>query len=76
MSSKTPTTKACTRQEMAARYGVHRNTLLRWLRRHHIILRPGLILPEDQQRIIAALGEPAYPPKMSDAEQEGLASRH
>ena len=75
MSFTTPTTKACTRQEMAARYGVHRNTFLRWLRQHDIILRPGLILPRDQRRIIAALGQPLHPPKISATENQGLASR-
>ena len=61
MQNTFPNTPACTRQQMAARYGVHRNTFLRWLRRHQITLRPGLILPRDQQRIIRTLGEPPYP---------------
>jgi len=47
-----------TRQQVAAEYGVHVSTLLRWLDRREIRLPSGMIYPRDLQRIYAALGNP------------------
>ena len=47
-----------TRQEIAAEYGVHRRTLLRWLKRAKIELPKGLVCPRHQFIIYTAFGFP------------------
>ena len=47
-----------TRQEIAAEYGVHRRTLLRWLKRASIDLPKGLVCPRNQFIIYSVFGFP------------------
>ena len=59
---KTPHTangQAKTRQQLAAAYGLHRNTFMRRLKKAGVRLPPGLIYPKAQQEIYEALGAPA-----------------
>lgn len=47
-----------TRSQIAAEYGIHRNTLCQWLKKLEIELPPGLLFPTDVKRIYEALGHP------------------
>jgi len=49
---------AKTRKEIAVQYGIHRNTLLRRLRKKGVKLPGGLILPAELKKIYDALGWP------------------
>ena len=53
-----PPTRAKTRQELAAEYGWHRNTLQKRLEQVGIQLPRGSVCPKDQERIYQALGTP------------------
>ncbi len=48
--------KFITRQELARMMGISRNTLYNRLKSEQIDLKPGLISPEDQKRILDLLG--------------------
>jgi len=50
--------QAKTRQELAAEYGWHRNTLQKRLKQVGIQLPKGSVCPKDQRRIYEALGCP------------------
>jgi hypothetical protein len=55
---KTADGRAKTRQQLAAEYGLHRNTFTRRLKRAGIQLPPGLVYPKEQQKIYEILGAP------------------
>lgn len=51
--------KATTRQQLADLYGIHPETLTRWLKRAQVKLTPrALITPKQQKIIFETLGEP------------------
>ena len=55
---KVVTEKVKTRQQLAAEYGLHRNTFMRRLKKSGVHLPPGLIYPKHQEKIYEALGAP------------------
>lgn len=55
------------RSEIAAEYGIHRNTLCRQLKNKGITLPKGILYPEDVKRVYEALG---YPEKSQQTEDE------
>jgi len=63
---KTNLTK--TRSQIAAEYGIHRNTLCRLLKKKGITLPQGLLYPQDVKRIYEALGHPKKVQRPEDEE--------
>lgn len=51
--------KCKTRQELAAEYGISRNTFTRLLKRNQIHLDKGLLTPDAVRRVYALLGKPS-----------------
>ena len=47
-----------TRSQIADEYGIHRNTLKKWLKKLGVELPSGLLFPADVERIYEALGPP------------------